>query len=574
MNNIKLRYYQTEAVDAAIFTMEQGENALLSIAQGCGKSIILAEIIRKLKQKKPIIRCVMFVPSANLLKQNLEEINSIAPDLKVGIFSASLNKKDLSKDITYSTYLSFNRLNVEKIPYVDFIIIDEVQNVSNKDVGSYREILKNLKLLNPNVKICGLSGTPYRNDGTGMITEGEYALFKDICYEYTLEQGINDGFLCPLTSKVSRQELDLSGVKIGSNKDYLERDLDMLMSNQEKVNTTAREALELAKDRHSLLWFCSSINHANMVYDKLKELGEKVAIVTGDTKQTERDTIFANYKSQQIRHIVSVDTLLVGINLPLTDCIVTIRPTKSTGLYAQAVCRGDRLHHSKTNCLILDFANWIKEHGSILDIKIKKKFNIETKKVENVVVKVLENTKMCPECRTVLKKTDLQCPICGYLYSKEEILNHNIKPSELDIMAKRTNYDIIEVNSYDLVPWVAKSGNMCIKEVFVTDFGNIMSFHAVNNYYTNKWLKEAINREDRDFVDIMDCEFDNNFDMFMSRFGQFNDIDSFTEFLNGIKPFFKTPTRIQAEKDGRYYKVIEIDYDTSIEKPEDNDFIV
>jgi len=40
MNNIKLREYQVLATEAAIYTMEQGENALLSIAQGCGKSII------------------------------------------------------------------------------------------------------------------------------------------------------------------------------------------------------------------------------------------------------------------------------------------------------------------------------------------------------------------------------------------------------------------------------------------------------------------------------------------------------------------------------------------------------
>jgi len=99
MNNIKLREYQVLATEAAIYTMEQGENALLSIAQGCGKSIILAEIIRKLKQKKPVIRCVMFVPSATLLKQNLEKINLVAPDLKVGVFSASLKQKNLRRKI-------------------------------------------------------------------------------------------------------------------------------------------------------------------------------------------------------------------------------------------------------------------------------------------------------------------------------------------------------------------------------------------------------------------------------------------------------------------------------------------
>lgn len=555
MNNIKLRDYQNEAVEAAIFTTDNGENSLLSIATGLGKSIIIAEIIRRLKQRSSLIRCLMLVPSTTLLQQNLEKINLIAPDLSIGVYAAGLKKKDKDKDIIYATVQSYYNIKDEDLSWVNTIITDEVHMISDKGVGMYHDIINRLKNINPTLKVIGLSATCFRMS-SGIITEGEHALFKDICYEYNLEQGINNGYLCPLTSKVSKQELDLTNIHIKQG-DYDEKELDLLMSNEEKVDLTVKETLELGKDRHSFLWFCTGINHVEMIHKKLQELNESSAIIIGDTSQKEREEIIKKFKNKELRHIISANAIYTGFDAPLTDCLVALRPTKSTGIYVQACGRGVRLDSSKTNCLVLDFANWIQEHGSILDIKIKKQFNFEKKQTEVKVVKVLENTKLCPECRTVLKKADLKCPVCGYLYSKEEVLNHNITPSELDIMAKKGDTSILEVLDYNLVPWTSKSGNTCIRENFITEYGNIASFHALNNYYTMKWFNLAIDKNNPEFIDILDCEFNGNWNTFLS---EINNPERIDELMPFIIPFFKKPEKVRAIKEGKYYKIVEIDY--------------
>src|SRR5699024_12191854 len=46
----------------------------------------------------------------------------------------------------------------------------------------------------------------------------------------------------------------------------------------------------------------------------------------------------------EIRVLTSVQVLTTGFDSPRVDCVLMARPTKSQGLYVQAVGRGLRLH--------------------------------------------------------------------------------------------------------------------------------------------------------------------------------------------------------------------------------------
>ena len=56
----------------------------------------------------------------------------------------------------------------------------------------------------------------------------------------------------------------------------------------------------------------------------------------------------------------------------------------------------------------------------ILDIKLKRDYNKETKQFEDKVVKLVNNTRVCPECRTVFPLKDLECPNCHEWYEEEK----------------------------------------------------------------------------------------------------------------------------------------------------------
>jgi len=70
----------------------------------------------------------------------------------------------------------------------------------------YRRFLTDLQAINPALKVIGLTATPFRLD-SGMLHEGENALFTDIAFEVSVRQLIDDGYLCPLVSKAAAEKL-------------------------------------------------------------------------------------------------------------------------------------------------------------------------------------------------------------------------------------------------------------------------------------------------------------------------------------------------------------------------------
>ena len=75
----------------------------------------------------------------------------------------------------------------------------------------YRRFLDDLIAINPRLKVIGLTATHYRLD-SGLLHEGDDALFTHIAYEISVRTLINDGWLAPLVGKRTATQLDVSGV--------------------------------------------------------------------------------------------------------------------------------------------------------------------------------------------------------------------------------------------------------------------------------------------------------------------------------------------------------------------------
>ncbi|MGE3809855.1 MAG: DEAD/DEAH box helicase, partial [Gemmataceae bacterium] len=127
------------------------------------------------------------------------------------------------------------------------------------------------------------------------------------------------------------------------------------MDDEAIVDAACREIVELARERKSCLVFTSGVQHGKHVAKKLKERGQHVETVFGDTLDFIRDQALADFRAGHIKYLVNVNVLTTGFDAPNIDCVVLLRPTLSPGLYYQMVGRGFRLHPDKENCLILDF---------------------------------------------------------------------------------------------------------------------------------------------------------------------------------------------------------------------------
>lgn len=125
----ELRYMQREAIDA-IFAYWQTEagHPLVDMATGTGKGITLAKLTEELVTGWPTLRVMCVTHVVELVSQDLSELLGIWPFAPVGIYAASLNRRDRSAQIIFAQLQTvWNR--AAEIGHIDVLEIDEVHLV-------------------------------------------------------------------------------------------------------------------------------------------------------------------------------------------------------------------------------------------------------------------------------------------------------------------------------------------------------------------------------------------------------------------------------------------------------------
>jgi DNA repair protein RadD len=165
-----LRAYQQRAIDQLYDWMKNNEgNPCLVLPTGSGKSHIIAAICKDALQNWPETRILMLTHVKELIEQNAEKLRSLWPGAPMGIYSASIGKRELGEPITFAGIQSV-RNKARMIGGVDLIIIDESHFIGHKDEGGYRKLIAELTEINPHLRVIGLTATPYRL-GHGLITD-------------------------------------------------------------------------------------------------------------------------------------------------------------------------------------------------------------------------------------------------------------------------------------------------------------------------------------------------------------------------------------------------------------------
>jgi DNA repair protein RadD len=107
---IKLRYYQEDAISAIFkyFSSHTG-NPILALPTGTGKSIVIAEFVRRVLQTWPGQRIIMLTHVKELIAQNAAKLQSIWPNAPMGIYSAGLNSRDMMMPIVFGGVQSVSK---------------------------------------------------------------------------------------------------------------------------------------------------------------------------------------------------------------------------------------------------------------------------------------------------------------------------------------------------------------------------------------------------------------------------------------------------------------------------------
>jgi DNA repair protein RadD len=339
----KLRPYQEEDYKNITNEFKTNNSVLYQAPTGSGKSVIIEKFILDNKTSNIII----LVHKRELLFQMKERLNSNG--LKVGMIIGGIEENLDSNIILASIRTVSLDKRIQSIINTkhDFIIVDESHHIRT---SSFEKVIDLSKSNSPNVKLLGVTATPYRKDKKPLNKYFEVLICsKDI---NTLQ---HEGYLSKYKvfhtpANNIDQEVETSG------NDYKIQSLSNYMRKPEMIQFMVDSYIKFGEDRQMII-FCVDKKHAKDVKQKYIENGfSKIAYIDSDTKLDERKQILIDFQDQKIQIIICIETLTEGVDLPETKCIQLGRPTQSLTLYLQMVGRGSRLKEDGSECIILDNA--------------------------------------------------------------------------------------------------------------------------------------------------------------------------------------------------------------------------
>jgi len=443
-----LRYYQREAIDAIFdYWREEAGHPLVDMATGTGKSITMATLTHELITGWPSLRVMNIAHREELVEGNFGELVNVWPFAPAGIYAASLGRRDAHFQIIFAQIQTVHNKAAE-IGSIDVLEIDEVHLVPSDAATMYGRLIRDLLAINPDMKIVGFTATPYRLD-SGRLDEGDDKMFDRVVYTYGIAQGVEDGYLAPLSSKGMATSFDLSGVgSLGG--DYKKGALALAVDKEEVTRQAVAEAMAYGQNRRTALFFCSGVDHADHVRDEVRRHGRSCETVHGGTPRGERRKILADFKAGRLWGVTNDAVLTVGTNIPGIDLIADLAPTKSTSRYVQKAGRGTRPVYRagfnpdeataeerreaiaggpKPNCLYLDYAKNVSYHGPVDRAQPK------TPGKGDGTAPV----KQCPQdehgCGELVHISVMKCPACGYDFPPSEDVKITSHAADVPILS-------------------------------------------------------------------------------------------------------------------------------------------
>ena len=374
------RYYQEIAINKALAAIAAGKDRiLLTLATGTGKTFIAFQIAWKLFQTKWNVKKtgnrprILFLADRNVLAdQAFNKFFGFTPDALVRIKSDSIRKNGkvpTNGSVFFSIFQTF--MTGEEGKYVfgeypkdffDLVIVDECHRGGARDESNWRGILD---YFSPAVQI-GLTATPRRE-----INADTYRYFGDPVYQYSLKQGIDDGYLTPFRHCKMQGTIDdyiyspedevLTG-EVEEGKVYTEKDFyagNIYIKQRDEARV--KEFMSHIKPDEKTLVFCATQNHAGQIRDMINRLHKgnpeyAVRVTANDGEQGEKYLSDFQDDEKTIPTVLTTSQKLsTGVDALNVRNIVLLRPINSMIEFKQIIGRGTRLYVGKYYFTIYDF---------------------------------------------------------------------------------------------------------------------------------------------------------------------------------------------------------------------------
>jgi type I restriction enzyme R subunit len=364
------RYYQEIAINRAVEAIVTGKRRiLLTMATGTGKTPVAFQICWKLwnarwnrtgEHRRPKI---LYLSDRNILIDDpKDKIFAQFGDARAKIEYGNAIK---SREIYFAIYQALAEderrpgLYKEYAPdFFDLIIVDECHRGSAREESNWREILEYFE---PAYQL-GMTATPLRDE-----TRDTYLYFGNPIYQYSLRQGIEDGFLAPyrvhrvITQwdaagwRPSKDDIDRYGRRI-PDEVYGTPDFERKVALLKRTEAIAKHLADFLNktDRFAkTIVFCVDQEHAsdmrtalnNLNSDPVRQYPDYVCRVTADEGDIGRGHLskFQDVESRSPVILTTSQLLTTGVDAPTCKNIVIARVVGSMTEFKQMIGRGTRV---------------------------------------------------------------------------------------------------------------------------------------------------------------------------------------------------------------------------------------
>ena len=385
----ELRYYQHNAVNAALEAVAKGDRRiLLTLATGTGKTSIAFQIAWKLFQAnwnlsgEPTRRPrILFLADRNILADQAYNAFSAFPNGAITRIDPGTIRKNKGVPRNASLFFTIFQtfMTGEDTPvythyppdFFDFIVIDECHRGGAKDESEWRALLEYFE---PAAQL-GLTATPKRKNNADT-----YAYFGEPVYTYALRDGIEDGFLTPFKVRQMASTIDeyvydgtddVVAGEVEKGEGFTESDFNTRIVIQERELSRVREFMGQMDQRQKTLVFCATQDHAALVRDLINQVKDSnnpnyCHRVTADDgaigEQHLRD--FQDNEKTIPTILTTSQKLSTGVDARNVRHIVLMRPIRSMIEFKQIIGRGTRTYDGKDFFTIWDF---VKAHENFND---------------------------------------------------------------------------------------------------------------------------------------------------------------------------------------------------------------
>lgn len=323
-------------------------NLLYQLPTGGGKTVIFSDITKRYLNEWNR-KVLILTHRIELSVQTSKQLDAIGVTNKV----INSEVKKLEDQAEYQCFIAMvetlnNRLtdNDKFLEDIGLVIVDEAH------YNSFRKIFQFYEDCN----ILGVTATPLSSNKALPLKDN----YNKLLVGESISNLIESGYLAD--AETFTYDVNLHGLKIGSNGDFTVSSSDLLYSNyfmQEKL-IFAYEEIALGD---KTLIFNAGIETSRRVEESFKKLKHNIRHLDSTFSDKDRKEVLQWFRETPGAILTSVGILTTGFDEPTVETIIINRATRSLTLYHQMIGRGSRKLPNKHNFKIIDLGNNVRRFG-------------------------------------------------------------------------------------------------------------------------------------------------------------------------------------------------------------------